>query len=136
MKHEDVILVKNAVFYAYHGATPPQISQGQRFTIDAEVALDLTRACREDDITGAMDCAELYGILEEVTTRRRYNLMQSLALDIIREVKKRRPEVTRVTVGACKTSCVMYSDCKNVPGGGGFDDRLGVTLTRRFGPED
>lgn len=133
MSMSDTITVKHAVFYAYHGATPPQIRQGQRFVIDASVTQDMEKACREDTMEGLLDCEELYRIIEEVTTGRRYNLMQVLALEIIKEIKNRHPEVKRVTVGACKASCVMYSDCKQVPGGGGLvQDRIGVTLTREF----
>lgn len=133
MEALDTITVKNAVFYAYHGATPPQIRQGQRFVIDASVTQDMTSACLHDDPAGILDCGELYQILEEVTTGRRYNLMQVLALEIISEIKRRHPEVKKVTVGACKASCVMYSDCRHVTGGGGLvQDRIGVTLTREF----
>lgn len=134
MNKQDKILVKGAVFYAYHGATQDQINQGQRFVIDAEVTLDQSKACQEDDISGCLDCREVYDIMERVTTQRRYNLMQVLALDIINEIKAAHPEVTEVTVGACKAMCPFYRDCKNVVGGGGFiiDGRCGVTLTRKF----
>ena len=128
------ILVKDAVFYAYHGATQPQINQGQRFVIDAEVTLDMSKACYEDEIGDSLDCREVYDIIERVTTHSRYNLMQSLALDIINEIKKLHPEVTAVTVGACKAMCPYYHDCCDIVGGGGFilDGRSGVTLTRIF----
>ena len=129
----DTILVKNAVFYAYHGATQPQIRQGQCFIIDASVTQDMSQACEQDTMAGCLDCGELYQILEEVTTRRRYHLMQTLALAIIEEIKARYPKVKRVTIGACKASCVLYRDCCQVPGGSGIvRDRIGVTLTRDF----
>ncbi|MDD6042200.1 MAG: dihydroneopterin aldolase [Eubacteriaceae bacterium] len=130
----DKILVKNAVFYAYHGATQDQINQGQRFIIDAEVEVDLSKACKEDDISGCLDCREVYDILKRVTTERRYNLMQVLALDIIGEIHAAHPEVKSVTIGACKAMCPYYRDVKNVVGGGGFiiDGRSGVTITRTF----
>ena len=134
MCKEDKILVKGAVFYAYHGATQDQINQGQRFVVDAEVTVDQSKACQEDNIEGCLDCRAVYDIMEQVTTQRRYNLMQVLALDIINEIKKAYPEVTAVTVGACKAMCPFYRDVKNVVGGGGFiiDGRCGVTLTRKF----
>ena len=128
------ILEKDAVFYAYHGATQAQIDQGQRFVISAEVTLDMSKACYEDDIGNSLDCREIYDIVERITTTRRYNLMQVLALDIINEIKTLHPEVTEITVGANKAMCPYYRDCVNVPGGGGFiiDGRSGVTLTRKF----
>lgn len=134
MKNTDKILVKGAVFYAYHGATQDQINQGQRFVIDAEVTVDMSKACQEDNIDNCLDCQEVYHIMEQVTTQRRYNLMQVLALDIIHEIRDAHPEVTEVTVGACKAMCPFYRDVKNVVGGGGFiiDGRCGVTLTRKF----
>lgn len=132
--NKDTLLVKDAVFYAYHGATQDQINQGQRFVINAEVTLDLSKACETDDIAGCLDCREVYDILKMVTTERRYNLMQVLALDIINEIHKDHPEVMEVTVGACKAMCPYYRDVKDVVGGGGFiiDGRSGVTLTRTF----
>ncbi len=134
MPNTETLLVKGATFYAYHGATQAQINQGQRFIMDAEVELDMSEACREDHMAPSLlDCAELYDILREMTTERRYNLMQVLALETILEIKKRHPEVRKVTVGACKASCVMWNDCKGKPGGNGIvEDRIGVTLTRIF----
>ena len=133
MARRDVIEIKNAVFYAYHGATAPQIRQGQRFVVDAVVVQDMSRACADDMPDGILNHLELYGILEEVTTRRRFNLMQVLALEIINEIKRRHPEVKEITIGACKASCVMYNDCKNMPGGGGLiRDHIGVRLTRTY----
>ena len=133
MKSSETLLIKDAVFYAYHGATQPQINQGQRFIIDAEVQQDMSHACQCDSMDGQLDCQELYEILQEMTTQHRYNLMQVLALAIIDEIKKRHPQVQRITIGARKASCVMYSDCKNKIGGGGqIEDRIGVRLTRVF----
>ena len=74
MSMSDTITVKHAVFYAYHGATLPQIRQGQRFIIDASVTQDMEEACRNDNMDGLLDCTELYQIMKEVTTGRRYTL--------------------------------------------------------------
>ena len=127
------IFVKNAVFYAYHGATKAQINAGQRFIIDAEVVQEMEAASQKDDPANLFNCEDLYNVMKMITTKKRFNLMQVLALEIIREIKKQCPKAKKITVGACKASCVLYNDCKNKMGGGGVvQDRIGVTLMREF----
>ncbi len=133
MKH--TVLVQGAVFYAYHGATPEQIKQGQRFIIDAEVSADMSKACEEDSVEGLVNYPAIYDIVEKITTNERFNLMQKLALRIIEQVKAEFPDVSSVKISARKSLCPYYRDCKTIPGGGGFisdDGGSGVTLLRNF----
>ncbi len=135
MSSQYTILVQGAVFYAYHGATPEQIKQGQRFVIDAEVSADMSAACDEDSINGIVNYPEIFAIIERITTKERFNLMQKLALRIIEQIREEYPAVSRVSVSARKALCSFYRDCSTVPGGGGFfpdDEGCGVTLVRTF----
>ncbi len=135
MSTQHTILVQGAVFYAYHGATPEQIKQGQRFIIDAEVSSDMSKACQDDSVEGIVNYPEIFKIIEDITTNERFNLMQKLALRIIEKIKSDFPDVSRISLSARKAMCPFYRDCKTVPGGGGFitdNGGCGVTLVRNF----
>ena len=51
----------------------------QTLQIDLEIALPNSRACQSDDITDALDYADIVRHLQDVLTSRHFNLLEALA---------------------------------------------------------
>ena len=71
----DIIRLRNMRFYAYHGLFPEEARLGQRFEVD----VDFSEAGRGDDLEQSVNYADVYKIVEEVVTQRRFNLVEALA---------------------------------------------------------
>lgn len=87
------------VFYASHGVSRAERELGQRFEIDLTMIADLENAAREDKLASAIDYSSVYTTVEEITTSRVYNLLESLARTIALSVLRRYPvDTVEVTV--------------------------------------
>ena len=53
-------------FFAYHGLESSEKEKGQRFEVDAELYLDLSKAGKSDQIADTIDSNVVYEIIEEV----------------------------------------------------------------------
>ena len=75
----DIIRLRNMRFYAYHGLFPEEALLGQRFEVDVDLIGDFSEAGRGDDLEQSVNYADVYKIVEEAVTQRRFNLIEALA---------------------------------------------------------
>jgi dihydroneopterin aldolase len=75
----DTIRLRNMRFYAYHGLFPEEARLGQRFEVDVDLIGDFARAGRDDDLEQSINYADVYKIVEDVVTQRRFKLVEALA---------------------------------------------------------
>jgi dihydroneopterin aldolase len=115
----DKIIISGMEFYAYHGALPGEQEIGQRFVVDLELAAYLERAGRLDDLSEAIDYAEVFGLVEKIVTEERCNLIEALAERIAQAILDRYP-VEGVTVRVKKPHAPL----------GGIFDHVGVEIRR------
>ncbi len=92
----DNILLKNMMFYGYHGVYEYEREQGQRFYVDAELELDFAEAAKSDDWRDAVDYVAAYGQIKAIFETQRFKLMESLAAHIAETLLQ--GAVRRVTV--------------------------------------
>ena len=50
MSHQDIIRIKNASFYAYHGVATDEQNLGGKFEVDVEIRSDLSAAIEIDSL--------------------------------------------------------------------------------------
>ena len=99
----DTVFVEDIRFYGHHGVTDAQRSVGAWFSVDVELALDLTPASLSDDLRATADYAEVARRVVEIGTKERVNLMERLAAlvadDLLREfpVQAVRVRVRKLT---------------------------------------
>ncbi len=93
----DRITLKNMVFYASHGVSLAERELGQRFEIDVAMFADLSPVAATDRLQGTIDYAKVYALVERVVTTRVFNLLETLAHTIAREILDAFP-VQRVDV--------------------------------------
>jgi dihydroneopterin aldolase len=97
----DRILLHGIQFYGYHGVHDEERRLGQRFLVDVELRLDLSRAAAKDDVSVGVDYGQVYAIVVEIGTRQQFKLLETLATRIASAILTRFP-VGDVTVRATK----------------------------------
>lgn len=80
----DRVTLTGLEVYAYHGVYDFEREQGQRFVIDAEVAVDLSGAAAGDELARTVNYAELAGAILEVAASDPVDLIETLAERIAR----------------------------------------------------
>ena len=82
-KTRDRILLTDLGFYGYHGVMLEENKLGQRFRIDLECGMDLTRAGKTDEVEATVSYADIYAIVKSATEETRYKLIEALAQHIV-----------------------------------------------------
>jgi dihydroneopterin aldolase len=75
----DILLVEDIRFYGHHGVTPAQQEVGAWFSVDVELALDLTPAALSDDLEAGVDYGQVVQRVVAVGTGGRVHLIERLA---------------------------------------------------------
>lgn len=82
----DKIYVNQMEFYGYHGVFPEENRLGQRFVVDLEIELDLSRAGWSDNLEDSINYGELYSICKDIVEGKTFKLVESIAEHIASEV--------------------------------------------------
>jgi dihydroneopterin aldolase len=98
MLTSDVIRIRNAVFYAYHGVASDEQNLGGNFEIDVELRADLSAALESDDLKRTVDYEAVYGMIHQIVTSKKYFLLEALANTIAKGIMRAWPVVDSVTV--------------------------------------
>jgi dihydroneopterin aldolase len=99
----DRISLRNMAFFAYHGVAPTEKLQGQRFFVDADLFLDLSRAGTHDDIHSTVDYEGVFGVVKDHVEGKRFHIIEALADTVARSLLAEFP-VESVTIRVRKPS--------------------------------
>ena len=77
---------------------PEERALGQRFAVDVEARIDLSRAAATDDLQHTVNYAEIYRAVEEILTGPPLNLIETVAGRIAERVLRQHPLVQSVMV--------------------------------------
>jgi len=94
----DCIKLANMGFYAFHGTSKAEKEVGQRFFLDVEMFLDLREAGATDNIRHTVNYAHVYDLISAATKKRKYNLLEALAEDIVEEILDHYPQLDRIRI--------------------------------------
>lgn len=97
MVPDDRIILKNLIFRGYHGVHLAERELGQRFEVDVELSLDLSRAMVSDALPDTIDYGRAFAIAREEVEQRQYQLLEALAGAIVQRILEELP-VTAVRV--------------------------------------
>ena len=98
MLKPDVIRIRNATFYAYHGVASDEQNLGGKFEIDVELRADLSSALENDDLQRTVDYEKVYALVHTVVTSKKYFLLEALANTIAKGIMRAWPVVDSVIV--------------------------------------
>jgi dihydroneopterin aldolase len=91
MTNSDRIILHNMRFRGYHGTLAAERELGQRFEVDVELQLDLSRAMASDALEDTADYSHAYAVVQEEVEKRQYRLLETLAGSIARRLLAELP---------------------------------------------
>ncbi|MFH0736493.1 MAG: dihydroneopterin aldolase [bacterium] len=109
---ENIIKIRNARFYAYHGVLKEEQNIGGKFDADVDIYTDFTAAAKNDDLKKTVNYADVYNIINNIVHTKKYYLIETLATLIADGLLKEYPQIFKIAVRVRKS---------NVPAGGLID---------------
>jgi len=101
----DLIRLDGMEFYAFHGVSSREKRTGRTFTVDLEIAADLSLPGLTDKLSDTINYSDIYLCVREVMEGPKRNLLESLAAEIAKVVIDRFPvNSARVSVRKRGTS--------------------------------
>jgi dihydroneopterin aldolase len=86
MESPNVIRIRNAVFYAYHGVLKEEQSVGGKFELDVDMFGDFRGGAEVDSLKRTVDYEKVYAFVTEIVHSKKYYLLEALASTIARRV--------------------------------------------------
>lgn len=103
----DKILLKNLMFYGYHGVYEAERELGQKFYLDIELGADLSEAGRSDELADTIDYTAVYRAVKEITEMTKYQLLEALGQAIADRILAMDERIETVTIRIRKPSAPM-----------------------------
>ncbi len=116
----DRLVLKNMVFYGFHGVFAAEKELGQQLQVDVELYLDLKSAAAADDLELSINYVEVYTLVKEIVEEREFNLLETLAETIAGEI-----------LAAYTVEEVVVRVRKPSPPSGGILDHVEVEISRK-----
>lgn len=98
MSELNIIRIKNAMFYAYHGAVVEEQNLGGKFEVDIDMHCDLHAAAKADSLKKTVDYEKVYAYVSSVIHSKQNYLIEALAHTIARGIIREFFNVEIVTV--------------------------------------
>jgi dihydroneopterin aldolase len=92
------IRIKNCAFFARHGVFDAEEALGQRFYVDAVLAVDPGSALEYDSIDGTVDYGVAFSVIERIVTGERRFLIEALALEVAKALCAHYPQIKRAEI--------------------------------------
>ncbi|WP_103110465.1 dihydroneopterin aldolase [Brevibacillus reuszeri] len=89
----DKIFFSGMSFYGFHGVYGAEAELGQRFMVDLELSIDLSRAGASDDLHDTVNYAEIFTCVQRVVEGERYNLVERLTTEVAQQLLTQFPLV-------------------------------------------
>ncbi len=116
----DKLFLEDVRFYGRHGVSKAEQQVGAWFSVDVELALDLTAAARTDSLAETVDYGWVARRIVDIGVRDRVNLLERLA-GLVADALLQEPHVQEVWVRVRKLTPPLE----------GVTGTPGVELTRR-----
>lgn len=108
----NIVRIKNATFYAYHGVMSEEKNIGGKFEVDVDLFFDFSEAAINDDLTKTIDYVTVYNELNQIFNGKKYNLVETIAHKIADNLLEKHKNIQKIGVKLRK---------KSVPIGGVID---------------
>ncbi len=89
----DSIVLTGLEFHGFHGVFEEEARFGARFIVDVELYLPLPE---DDRLAETVDYSQVYALIKQEVTERRYKLIEALAHTIARRILEEQPKVMRI----------------------------------------
>ena len=96
------IRLNNFNFFAFHGLHKHEINEGQNFNLDLIISYNLSDS--SDCISATIDYMDLYQIIKNTFTGKRFNLLESLGKQLILDIKNKYKTIYYIKINIRKPS--------------------------------
>ncbi len=113
---QNVIRIKGATFYGYHGVRSEEQSVGGKFEADVDIYTDFSEAAGKDDLHKTVDYFEVYSFMNKLAISQKYYLIEALAMKIADELMKKFQRINKVAIRVRKNNPPLggVADCVEV----------------------
>jgi dihydroneopterin aldolase len=94
--------IKRMVFYGYHGVFPEENKLGQKYYVDLDLRLDLSRAAKSDDVADTVNYAEIHALVKEIVQGPPVKLIETLTENIASALLGTYTSIINATVSVTK----------------------------------
>lgn len=101
---ENIIRIKKATFYGYHGVMSEEQSVGGKFEADVDIYTNFSEAAKKDALSGTINYQKVYKFLYQMALEHKYYLIESLATKIADELLIKYPTITKIDVRVRKNN--------------------------------
>lgn len=101
---KNIIRIKKAVFYGYHGVLSEEQSVGGKFEADVDIYTDFSEAVKNDNLSETINYNTVYKFLYTMALEQKYYLIESLAGKIADELLKKFERIHKVVVRVRKNN--------------------------------
>mgnify|MGYP006300734843 FL=1 len=101
------LTIENAEFYAYHGVRDEEKKLGGKYQVDLDLYYDSTSAAINDNIQYAVNYEEAVFCIAEVISNESYNLIETIASEILNGVMEKFKALQQATVRVRKLNVPM-----------------------------
>lgn len=95
---ENIIRIKKATFYGYHGVMSEEQSVGGKFEADVDIYTNFSEAAKKDALSGTINYQKVYKFLYQMALEHKYYLIESLATKIADELLIKYSTITKIDV--------------------------------------
>lgn len=112
----NIIRIKKATFYGYHGVRSEEQSVGGKFEADVDIYTDFSEAAKNDSLSETIDYHKVYSFMYHLALEQKYYLIEALAVKIANELLVRFTKINKVAVRVRKNNPPLggVADCVEV----------------------
>ncbi len=101
---ENIIRIKRATFYGYHGVLSEEQTVGGKFEADVDLYTDFSKAAIDDNLSETIDYHKVYKFIYKLALDEKHYLIESLATKIANELLLNFNGIQKVCVRVRKNS--------------------------------
>ena len=101
---QNIIRIKKATFYGYHGVRSEEQKVGGKFEADVDIYTDFSEASNKDKLDKTIDYHEVYSFMYKLALEQKYYLIESLATKIANELLSKFKLISKVAVRVRKNN--------------------------------
>lgn len=101
---QNIIRIKKAAFYGYHGVLSEEQTVGGKFEADVDLYTDFSKAAIDDNLSETIDYHKVYKFIYKLALEDKHYLIESLATKIANELLLNFKELQKVCVRVRKNN--------------------------------